>query len=75
MSAGGWSLRRIHCLAEADLLALPEVLIDCVEGGACVSFAGPYSCSSNSRKISRPAPITPRCSCTVARAAAESERR
>jgi hypothetical protein len=34
-----WSLRRLHALAQIDELA--DVLIDCVEGGASVSFMHP----------------------------------
>ncbi|MEO7966448.1 MAG: GNAT family N-acetyltransferase [Gemmatimonadaceae bacterium] len=37
----GFSLRRLHTLTEAQIEALAEVLIDCVEGGASVSFMHP----------------------------------
>jgi GNAT superfamily N-acetyltransferase len=35
--------RRLESLSEADLQALSEVLIDCVDGGASVSFMAPLS--------------------------------
>jgi GNAT superfamily N-acetyltransferase len=43
MSTPSWSLRRIDALSEADLIALAEVLVDCVEGGASVSFMHPLT--------------------------------
>src|SRR6202521_1539776 len=36
-----WSLRRLHALDHAQIDELAEVLIDCVEGGASVSFMHP----------------------------------
>jgi GNAT superfamily N-acetyltransferase len=36
-----WSLRRLHALDDAQIEALADVLIDCVEGGASVSFMLP----------------------------------
>jgi GNAT superfamily N-acetyltransferase len=36
-----WSLRRVHALDEAQIDDLAGVLIDCVEGGASVSFMHP----------------------------------
>lgn len=41
MSASTWSLRRLHAVNDAQINALADVLIDCVEGGASVSFMHP----------------------------------
>ena len=41
MIAPTWSLRRLHALDDAQIDALAGVLIDCVEGGASVSFMHP----------------------------------
>ena len=38
-----WSLRRLHALDEAQIDGLAGVLVDCVEGGASVSFMHPLS--------------------------------
>ena len=38
-----WSLRRVHALDDAQIGELADVLIDCVEGGASVSFMLPLS--------------------------------
>ena len=38
-----WSLRRLHALDDALIEELASVLIDCVEGGASVSFMHPLS--------------------------------
>src|SRR6266436_4250922 len=38
-----WSLRRLHALDDAHIDALAGVLIDCVEGGASVSFMQPLT--------------------------------
>jgi GNAT superfamily N-acetyltransferase len=38
-----WSLRRLHALDEGQIDELAAVLIDCVEGGASVSFMHPLS--------------------------------
>jgi GNAT superfamily N-acetyltransferase len=38
-----WSLRRLHALDEAQINGLADVLIDCVEGGASVSFMHPLT--------------------------------
>ena len=38
-----WSLRRLHAVDDAQLDALAGVLIDCVEGGASVSFLHPLT--------------------------------
>jgi GNAT superfamily N-acetyltransferase len=43
MIAGSWSLRRVHALDEREIGELADVLIDCVEGGASVSFMHPLS--------------------------------
>ena len=36
-----WSVRRLHALDDAHVDGLADVLIDCVEGGASVSFMHP----------------------------------
>jgi GNAT superfamily N-acetyltransferase len=36
-----WSVRRVHALDDAQIGELADVLIDCVEGGASVSFMHP----------------------------------
>jgi ribosomal protein S18 acetylase RimI-like enzyme len=41
MSTPAWSLRRLHALDDAQVDGLAGVLIDCVEGGASVSFMHP----------------------------------
>jgi GNAT superfamily N-acetyltransferase len=41
MSALAWSLRRLHAVDDAQIDELVDVLIDCVEGGASVSFMHP----------------------------------
>ena len=38
-----WSVRRLHALDDAQVDDLAGVLIDCVEGGASVSFMHPLS--------------------------------
>ncbi len=38
-----WPVRRLHALDEAHIDGLAEVLTDCVEGGASVSFMLPLS--------------------------------
>jgi len=38
-----WSLRRLHAVDDAQIDALAGVLIDCVEGGASVSFLHPLT--------------------------------
>jgi GNAT superfamily N-acetyltransferase len=43
MTAAPWSVRRVQALDEAQLSQLADVLIDCVEGGASVSFMHPLS--------------------------------
>ena len=43
MTATAWSLRRLHALDDALVNALADVLIDCVEGGASVSFMLPLT--------------------------------
>ncbi len=43
MSAPAWSLRRLHALDDAQIDELAELLIDCVEGGASVSFMHPLT--------------------------------
>src|SRR5213595_3536371 len=43
MIAPTWSLRRLHALDDAQIEGLADVLIDCVEGGASVSFMHPLT--------------------------------
>ena len=38
-----WSIRRLHVVDEMQIEALADVLIDCVEGGASVSFMLPLT--------------------------------
>src|SRR5262249_54570020 len=38
-----WTLRRLHALDDAQIDELADVLIDCVEGGASVSFMQPLT--------------------------------
>jgi len=42
-SASPWSLRRLNSISEAQVTGLADVLIDCVEGDASVSFMHPLS--------------------------------
>jgi GNAT superfamily N-acetyltransferase len=43
MSTPAWKLRRLHELEEHQIDELAHLLIDCVEGGASVSFMQPLS--------------------------------
>src|SRR5262249_30775259 len=43
MSDPSWTVRRVHALDDAQLDGLADVLIDCVDGGASVSFMHPLS--------------------------------
>src|SRR5947208_4160762 len=43
MIASTWSLRRVHAVDDAQIDGLADVLIDCVEGGASVSFMDPLT--------------------------------
>jgi ribosomal protein S18 acetylase RimI-like enzyme len=43
MIAPTWPVRRVHALDDAQVDQLAGVLIDCVEGGASVSFMHPLS--------------------------------
>lgn len=43
MTHGDWSLRRLSAVGETQIDELAEVLIDCVEGGASVSFLAPLT--------------------------------
>jgi GNAT superfamily N-acetyltransferase len=38
-----WSVRRLHTVTDADVEQLADLLIDCVEGGASVSFMAPLT--------------------------------
>jgi len=42
-SSSPWSLRRLNSISEAQVTGLADVLIDCVEGDASVSFMHPLS--------------------------------
>ena len=44
MSTTTWSLRRLHAVDVALVDQLANLLIDCVEGGASVSFEHPEIC-------------------------------
>ena len=37
----GYAIRRLHAVSEAHVRGLAELLIDCVDGGASVSFMSP----------------------------------
>lgn len=43
MSTSSWLVRRLHALDEAEIDGLAALLIDCVEGGASVSFMHPLT--------------------------------
>jgi GNAT superfamily N-acetyltransferase len=43
MNTTNWSLRRLHAVDDAQINGLADVLIDCVEGGASVSFMLPVT--------------------------------
>ncbi len=43
MTPPDFSVRRLHALDEAHIDGLTEVLLDCVEGGASVSFMDPLT--------------------------------
>jgi GNAT superfamily N-acetyltransferase len=43
LAPASWSIRRLDVLDDAMIEALAEVLIDCVEGGASVSFMHPLT--------------------------------
>ncbi len=43
MSSSEWNLRRLLNVSEAEIEGLADVLIDCVEGGASVSFMHPLT--------------------------------
>jgi GNAT superfamily N-acetyltransferase len=43
MSSPSWRVTRLPALGEADVEALADVLIDCVQGGASVSFMLPLT--------------------------------
>ena len=42
-STAGFAIRRLNAVAETHIRGLAEVLIDCVDGGASVSFMHPLS--------------------------------
>jgi len=43
MNPPAWTLRRLHKVTDVEIQGLADVLIDCVEGGASVSFMLPLS--------------------------------
>ncbi|HTA30994.1 MAG TPA: GNAT family N-acetyltransferase [Candidatus Cybelea sp.] len=43
MSALAWTLRRLHAPSDAEIDGLADVLMDCVAGGASVSFMWPLT--------------------------------
>jgi GNAT superfamily N-acetyltransferase len=43
MNTRTWSLRRLHTIEDSQIGELADVLIDCVEGGASVSFMHPLT--------------------------------
>jgi GNAT superfamily N-acetyltransferase len=43
MNQPNWSVRRLRVVDDAQMNALADVLIDCVEGGASVSFMHPLT--------------------------------
>lgn len=43
MNTPPWSLRRLHSVTDAQIDQLADVLLDCVEGDASVSFMHPLS--------------------------------
>jgi len=43
VSAPGWTVRRLDAIDQARLDGLADVLLDCVAGGASVSFMAPLS--------------------------------
>jgi GNAT superfamily N-acetyltransferase len=43
MNAAPWSLRRIQAVTEVEIEGLADVLMDCVEAGASVSFMHPLT--------------------------------
>ena len=42
MSTPPWTLRRLHEPTDTEIAGLVDVLMDCVEGGASVSFMHPF---------------------------------
>lgn len=43
MSTPSWTVRRLDAPTEAEIHQLADVLVDCVEGGASVSFMAPIT--------------------------------
>ena len=43
MNSPAWILRRLHAVTDEQIAQLADVLIDCVEGGASVSFMSPLT--------------------------------
>lgn len=44
MNTPSWSIRRLQVVDDAQIEALADVLINCVEGGASVGFMHPLTC-------------------------------
>ena len=43
MNIPSWSIRRLHSVDDVQMQSLADILIDCVEGGASVSFMHPLT--------------------------------
>jgi len=43
MSTSIWSVRRLYSPSETEIVQLTDILIDCVDGGASVSFMSPLT--------------------------------
>ena len=43
MNSSAWTLRRLHTVTDAQIEQLADVLMDCVDGGASVSFMSPLT--------------------------------
>jgi hypothetical protein len=64
MTTLAWTIRRLHGVSGAEIAGLADVLVDCVEGGASVSFMhprtretqilGPRNCDPGARGFSGP---------------------
>jgi GNAT superfamily N-acetyltransferase len=42
MTEPAWTLRELHSVSDSQIEGLADVLVDCVEGGASVSFMQPF---------------------------------
>ena len=43
MTNSNWSIHRLHSLSDSQIEGLADVLIDCIDGGASVSFMHPLT--------------------------------